>query len=215
MVAPKSTPKSDLASQYRRYFRGRWQDAAARAKDHAMAYSDRSLRIANLTPAMAIMLSAIVLAGCTTGQANFPSIAIRDAERVNGSLQPAASAPQMPAQMPPGAELVQRLGQLQTTAASAHEVFMNAAAGVSRLVDAAAGGDLTSDRWAIAQVALAGLDSARSQAAVPLGDLDLLHADAEIALEQRRIIEQARDAVTSQIAEEDAILAALRRKMPS
>lgn len=113
------------------------------------------------------------------------------------------------------AEFAQRLTQLQGSAASAHRAFTDAAPGTARLVDAAAGSNVTSDRWAIAQVALASLESARSQAAVPLGDLDLLHADAAIALDQRKAIEDARDAVTGMIAQEDAILAGLRGKMPS
>lgn len=92
---------------------------------------------------------------------------------------------------------------------------MDAAPGTRRLVEAAAGTDVTNDRWASAQVALASLESARSQSAVPLGDLDLLHADAAIALEQRATIEETRAAVTGLIAQEDAILANLRGKTPS
>ncbi len=160
------------------------------------------------------MQSAILLSGCASPQANYPSLAIRDAERAYNSPEPAAPA-QPAAQSPLSAELAQRLAQLQDSAASAHRAFIDAAPGTARLVDAAAGSDVTSDRWAIAQVALASLESARSQAAVPLGDLDLLHADAAIALDQRKAIEDARDAVAGMIAKEDAILAGLRGKMPS
>ena len=165
-------------------------------------------------PGLAIAQSSILLSACAAPQANYPSLAIRDAERAYNSPTPAAPA-QAAAQSPLSPEVAQRLAQLQDAATSAHRAFTNAAPRTARLVDAAAGSDVTSDRWAIAQVALASLESARSQAAVPLGDLDLLHADAAIALDQRKAIEEARDAVVGMIALEDAILAGLRGKMPS
>lgn len=162
---------------------------------------------------MAIGLTAILLTACAGQKETYPSLAIRDVERVEGSFQPETASLEPVAESPPSADLVERLAQLQNTAASAHRSFMAAAPETTRLVNAAAGTDVTSDRWAGAQVALAGLDSSRSQAAVPLGDLDLLHADAAIALEQRQAIQAARMAVIGLIAEEDAILSDLRDKM--
>lgn len=211
MVALKSTPKSDLAIQYRGNFHQCWHDASSRSKDHAMLSRTPYLRL----PGLAIVLSAILLSGCASQQGRYPSLAIRDAERVQGSLQPPASSAESSVESPLSADLVRRLAQLQSSATSAHRAFMDAAPGTRRLVEAAAGTDVTNDRWASAQVALASLESARSQSAVPLGDLDLLHADAAIALEQRAAIEETRAAVTGLIAQEDAILANLRGKTPS
>ena len=167
---------------------------------------------------MAIGLTAILLTACAGQSDSYPSLAIRDVERVEGgrvegSFQPETAALEPIAESPPSADLVERLAQLQNTAASAHRSFMAEAPEATRLVNAAAGTDVTSDRWAGAQVALASLDSARSQAAVPLGDLDLLHADAAIAFEQRQAIQAARMAVIGLIAEEDAILSDLRNKI--
>ncbi len=165
-------------------------------------------------PGLAAANLAILLPGCASPQANYPSLAIRDAERVQ--VTPETIPPAQPAAQPPlSAELVQRIAQLQTSASNAHSTFLNAVQGTERLVDAAAGSDETSNRWASAQIALASLESLRSLAAVPLGDLDLLHADAALALDQRKIIEDARAAVVGMIAQEDAILAGLRAKMPS
>lgn len=166
-------------------------------------------------PVLAIVLSAILLTGCASPQASYPSLATRDAERVPGSPGTAAAPGQPLAELPPSADLVQRLALLREAAASAHRAFMDAAPATARLVEAAAGTDVTSDRWASAQVALASLESARSQAAVPLGDLDLLHADAALAFEQRKAIDGAREDVTGMIAQQDAVLAGLRGKMPS
>lgn len=162
---------------------------------------------------MAIGLAAILLSGCAAPKAAYPSLAIRDVERVEGSFDAAAALVEPLAESPPSADLVERLAQLQTAAASAHRSFMDAAPETARLVNAAAGTDVTSNRWASAQIALASLESARSQAAVPLGDLDLLHANAAIALEQRQAIQAARTAVIGLIAEEDAILSDLRGKI--
>ncbi len=164
---------------------------------------------------MAIALPVILLAACAAPQANYPSLAVRDAERVQSSFESGAAPAQPAVEIPASADLTQRLAQLQSAAASAHRAFLSAAPSAARLVNAASGASNTNDRWASAQIALASLESARSQAAVPLGDLDLMHANAALALEQRSIIEDTRNAVTSMIAEEDAILSTLRRKMPS
>lgn len=211
MAALKSTPKSVLPIQFCRNFHRRWQDAGTRSKDHGMIFPAPYLRL----PGLAIALSAILLTGCASPQASYPSLATRDAERVPGSPGTAAAPGQPQAELPPSADLVQRLAQLREAAASAHRAFMDAAPATARLVEAAAGTDVTSDRWASAQIALASLESARSQAAVPLGDLDLLHADAAVAFEQRKAIDGAREDVTGMIAQQDAVLAGLRGKMPS
>lgn len=162
---------------------------------------------------MAIALAAILLSGCAAPKAAYPSLAIRDVERVEGSFEPENALVEPIVEAPPAAELVERLAQLQNAAASAHRSFMASAPEATRLVNAAAGTDVTSNQWASAQIALASLESARSQAAVPLGDLDLLHADAAIALEQRQAIQTTRTAVIGLIAEEDAILSNLRGKI--
>ena len=173
------------------------------------------LRPPGLAIAPAAFLLSGVLAGCAAPQGAYPSLAIRDAERVQGSFAAVTEPVEPVVETPPSADLTQRLAQLQSDAAKAHRAFLNEAPGATRLVNAASGASIASDSWASAQVALASLESARSQAAVPLGDLDVLHADAALALEQRGIIEDTRDAVTGMIAEEDAILSNLRRKIPS
>jgi hypothetical protein len=166
-------------------------------------------------PDLAIALTAILLSGCAAPGAVYPSLAVRDAERVQGSFQtePGPVSPAMAA--PLSADVTERLTQLQAAAASAHRRFLDAAPGATRLVNAAAGASIASDSWSSAQVALAGLDSARSQAAVPLGDLDLMHAEASLSLSQSGAIGQARELVASMIAQQDTILSALRGKLAS
>lgn len=159
---------------------------------------------------IAPLLVAVPLAACASGGGDYPSLAIRDAERVQGSFEPAASGEAPPAPAAPSADLTERLAQLRTEAASAHQAFLDAAPGARRAVAAGRGAGVESDSYAEAQVALADLDSHRSRAAVSLGDLDLLFADATLAFEIREPIAAARDEVTAMIAEEDAVLAELR-----
>lgn len=166
-------------------------------------------------PGLAIALSLILLSACAAPQATYPSLSIRDAERIQGSFETGVGPSTSIVATPLSADITDRLTQLQATAASAHRKFLNAAPGASRIVNAASGASIASDRWSSAQVALADLESVRSQAAVPLGDLDLMHAQASIALDQRESITRARESVTSMIAEQDAILSVLRAKLPS
>lgn len=157
---------------------------------------------------LALPLLALALSACAAGSDRYPSLAIRDAERVQGSFEPDAAEAPAPLPAAPSAELLARLAQLREEAASAHREFLAAVPAAARL--AAAAGAVGSDSWASAQVALADLDSARSKAAVPLGDLDVLFVDATLAAEQREAIAVTRAEVVGLIGEEDAVLARLR-----
>ncbi len=156
------------------------------------------------------LVLAAPLAACAGGSADYPSLAIRDAERVEGTFEPAPAteAPAPPAA--PSADLLQRLSQLRTEAASAHRAFTQAVPGARRTIEAARGAGVETNSWAAAQVALADLDSHRSRTAVALGDLDLIFADATLAFELREPIADAHSQVADMIAQEDAILAELR-----
>ncbi|MBL4717120.1 MAG: hypothetical protein JKZ02_01450, partial [Erythrobacter sp.] len=64
-----------------------------------------------------------------------------------------------------------------------------------------------------AQVALADLDSARSIAAIALGDLDILYTAATVQAEDATPIAAARMTVIALVAEEDDVLARLRAQV--
>lgn len=159
---------------------------------------------------LAPLALAAPLAACAAGSADYPSLAIREAERVSGTFDPATAAEPAPPPAQPSADLLQRLSQLRAAAASAHRSFLESVPGARRQVQAARGSGVESNLWAAAQVAVANLDSARSQTAVPLGDLDLMFADAALAFELREPIVDARGEVAEMIAQQDAILAELR-----
>ena len=156
------------------------------------------------------LCAAILLAGCAGSGDKYPSLAIRDVERA-GYFDAGPATPPEPRQPPSGAVLEQ-VAQLRTEAAAAHWRFLAAVPGARRLANAA-GRAVESDSWAAAQVALADLESKRSQAAVPLGDLDLLFVDATLANVERTAIAAAREEVVALVAEEDAVLADLRGRV--
>ena len=173
---------------------------AGHAKDDAVTAASRLLAIAPVT----------LLAACASS-GDYPSLAQRPAERVEGTLTPAAPDA-TPAPPPaPSADLVERLAALRGEAAARHAEFTAALPVAQRLANAA--GSTGSDSWASAQVALADLDSLRSRAAVSLADLDTLWVDATLDGGAREAIGATRSEVESLVRQEDEALARLRARV--
>jgi hypothetical protein len=152
----------------------------------------------------------LLLAACAS-PGDYPSLAQRPVERVEGAF--ATDVPE-PAPVPPpapSADLVARLADLQRDAASLHAQFVEAAPTATRLATAA--GATGSDSWASAQVALADLDSLRSRVAVSLADLDALWVDSTVEAGPREAIGAARDSVETLVVQEDEVLARLRGRV--
>lgn len=170
-----------------------------------------AMTIRKLAAPLLASILALGLSACASTAGKYPSLAIRDAERVQGTFEPDAAPPPQPAPPPPSAALVSRLAELVDQASRAHRAFTAAVPGAQRAV--AAAGGTGSDSWASAQVALADLDASRSKAAVPLGELDTLFIDATLAAENRDAIAAARDQVIAMIGDEDAALARLRGRL--
>ena len=165
-------------------------------------------------------LAAIVLvpglAACqTTPDGAYPSLAIRDVERVEGRYEPIPGDPidVPPVEVPLDGPLDQRLAALVEQGRSAHARFTEAAPRASRLASAASGASVGSDAWASAQVALADLDSIRSDAAIALADLDLLFIAASVEANETPALADARRTLLALIQEEDRTLADLRARV--
>ena len=150
-----------------------------------------------------------LLAGCATAAEEYPSLDIRDAERVSGTLEPVASAPYVPPPTP--AAVRDRLGQLAAQAASAHQAFLAEAPAARSAVAAASGAEPGSDSWAAASVALAGIESTRSRAMIALADLDRLMVDAALEGAELERIVAVRNTVTAQVEEQNRTIEALAR----
>jgi len=142
-----------------------------------------------------------LLTACATPADVYPSLAVRDAERVTGTLEPVAPEPYVPPATPPA--VIDRIDALAADAASAHRAFLAEAPAARNAVAAARGAQIGSDGWARASVAVAGLEGARSQAMIALADLDRLMVDAAVEGGALERIVTIRDMVIVQVDEQN------------
>ena len=157
------------------------------------------------------LLLVPLLAACATPDGEYPSLAIRDAERVEGSFEPAPPTPYVPPPTP--AAVLDRLDRLAADAASAHRAFLAEAPAARSAVAAASGAEFGGDSWARASVALAGLEGARSQAMIALADLDRLMVDAALEGGELERIVAVRNVVIAQVDEQNATIEGLSRSL--
>lgn len=162
-----------------------------------------------LTALILPLACSALLAGCAGDSGRYPSLAIRNFERVEGQFVVGGGIPSLPAPAPPGPATIAQVGSLLEQANLAHGDFLGSVSATERLLAAAKGQGPESNAWAEGQIALAVLDTKRSLLVTRLADLDLLLADASLAYEQLGEIEAARSAVAALAAEEDRILGEL------
>ncbi len=167
-------------------------------------------------PGLYAMLAALTLAGCASDTTNYPSLARRPAERL-AEQPPQPVAPATTIATDPA--LPARLAKLVDEARAAHSRFGERRPGAERAIAAGGGAAMGSDGWSIASVALADLESARSEAMVPLADLDQMLA-AKLVSDGSNgdsgdgaAIAAARSQVSQLIAEEDRVLAGLQGRL--
>ena len=157
------------------------------------------------------LAALLALCACAKTTTQYPSLAIRDVERVGTAL--AAREPRQIAVPPVEVDLAggleARIESLVQAARVAHGSFSRLVPEARRRVAAGTGAP-GSDAWANAQVALAELEAARSQTAIPFGDLEAIYVSKAVQAEQSAALVTARDQVLGWIAEEDAALAQLR-----
>jgi hypothetical protein len=165
---------------------------------------------------VAILLPLVLMAACASaGGGKYPSLATRPGERVSGTAQP------VPAPTPPPAtaETGSRVARLRAQAQAAHARFGERRASAASLSAAAQGAAIGSEAWSVAQVALASLEAARSEAMIALADLDSLYVAAKIEAVRTEgsgdvdAIGAAREDVIAMVGEEDAVLASLRGRL--
>ncbi|NMN07005.1 MULTISPECIES: hypothetical protein [unclassified Novosphingobium] len=179
--------------------------------------SNRFTTLQRLCMFGAIAAPALLLGACSPDRGRFPSLAIRPAERAFGQAQaaPANPAPANPAPLPTDASLPQRLAAIEGRAREADSRFAALVPEATRAVARAQGTASGGETWNLAQVALARLESARSETAIALADLDQMATKAEItAVDQpgpdAETIVAARDAVAARVAQQDAVLARIK-----
>lgn len=153
--------------------------------------------------------------GCSLGACaaseQYPSLAIRDVERVAGTMQPAAPEPYVPPPTPPA--VLDRLDRLAAEAADAHQAFLAEVPQARRAVATARGSAAGDDSWARAQIALAGLGASRSRATIALADLDRLHLEAALEGGALERIDAVRGQVAGQVEEQNRTIGSLQAEL--
>lgn len=128
---------------------------------------------------------------------------------------------QRPAPVPPAVVsegLPERLAALLAQADAANAAFASRQPSATRTINAAAGAAKGTESWSVASVALTGLEKARSQAALPLADLDRLEADAsnravEGSDADIKAVRDARVRVEAMVDAQSAVIDSLRKKL--
>ncbi|MFZ9396610.1 MAG: hypothetical protein ACO25F_11180, partial [Erythrobacter sp.] len=143
-----------------------------------------------------------LLTGCAGGSERFPSLALRDFERVQGSFGAPDSRPTELRPAPLGAAQANEVTAALEQARSRHQRFLSLVDAARGNVVAAAGTGPEDRRWALAQVEIAELDSRRAGTAALLADLDRLYADASLSFAERDQVERAQTEVGTIVAAE-------------
>ncbi|PLK26573.1 hypothetical protein [Novosphingobium sp. TH158] len=162
-------------------------------------------------PVAAAALSACLLLSACGDTAGYPSLARRPAERITDAPPPPPAPAATPQPLDPA--VAARLGALVEQARKAHAGFIATRPKADRLSAAAKGAAVASEAWVVASVALAELESRRSEAMVALAELDSLYARNRVDGGDGLAIAAARDQVTAWVADEDAALAELRGRL--
>lgn len=155
--------------------------------------------------------AAILLAGCAKDQELYPSLAIRDGERVTGMVQPApgeAETPSAGAPQAPG-----NLAKYRADAADAHRRLLAAADTARGPVAAARGSEAGSDLWSAAAVAIGNLEAIRSETMIALAEIDLLYIAAQTEGRDVAELVGALSQVNAMVLEEDRLIAAMNQTL--
>ncbi len=157
-----------------------------------------------------VLTALAALAGCQGASDRYPSLAIRDAERV-AMTNPDALDIEPPAPVTPlSAEMLSRAKGFGAQVRAAHTRFQRVAESARRPIARARGSAPGSDAWAAGQVARAGLNSARSETAFAFADLEALTIEARTELVELDALNAIHEEAEGLVREEDRIIARLR-----
>lgn len=153
----------------------------------------------------AVALLSALLPGCAGDSGRYPSLAMRDVERVNGQFDPASRVE--PVELAIRAIVPSSsISELVDQANASHQRFVSKVSTARSLAVNARGTGRDSDARGRAIVALADLTSVRSQTEIALGDLDMLIAERTNRLEPADEAIAAHASVLQLVAEQDRTL---------
>jgi hypothetical protein len=151
------------------------------------------------------VLLAFALGGCASADGRYPSLAVRDAERAQGTLDP---SPPIEAEVVGTTDMNALLAPLDR-AQEAHAKFAAQQDEVTALALASRGVGPEDDRRSRALVGLAALTSLRGQTALALADLDQLEIAAATEFKRTKEIRDLQATIRQLIAEQDTTLDSL------
>ncbi|MEP3049993.1 MAG: hypothetical protein ABJP48_03140 [Erythrobacter sp.] len=152
-------------------------------------------------------IAACLLGGCVGSGDKYPSLEIRDAERITFAANPASQPDQ--GEVAPLAQMTADLPSILDRARAGGQAFDAAVPSARSAVLAARGTTPDNNNWARAQIALADLATHRTQVAIALSDADLLYAKAISESYRRGEIETLRQTIEAQLNAHDRVLAEL------
>lgn len=158
---------------------------------------------------IASLIAAVMLGGCAANSDRYPSLAIRDFERVQGTFEVEGEAEEFDPPAPADQSSIRRASELVAEARIAHQDFIELAPLASEQLTATTSLGPDDNAWVDSQLTLADLDSKRSKVAILLGNLDLMFADASLSYQELAEIDEARETVRQLVSKEDEILSNL------
>lgn len=161
---------------------------------------------------LALLPALIAITGCAAPDGAYPSLALRESERVGGTLAVPPQAPDAAPAITPAT--LADSERLLAEAQAAHAAFLKTAPAARDAVRAAQGSARDSDRWARAQVAIADLEASRAQVMIALADLDRLTVDAAVAGGQFAGLAAKRDNIAALSDGQTQMIAAMLESLP-
>lgn len=163
-------------------------------------------------------MAVLVVAGCASpGQ--FPSLARRAQEdvpgRISGTAPPVAPAPQVTLPAVTATDDNARLGELRSAANAARSRFEEKRGAADARTAAARDAAPGSEAWATATVALSDLTAEHDALVGILADIEAIDVRQRVDGGDGGAIAAVRDQVTAWVADEDAVLADLGRRLRS
>ena len=154
------------------------------------------------------VILATVLTGCAAADGRYPSLAVRDAERLGSPVEVPP-----PLSVGPTAASMETVFEALTSANRWNTLFEGDLKGVRQLIDASKGLGPQNDTRAQALVALANLTSLRGQTAGVLATLDQLEAESAVKFHPLKEVRDAQARVAMMLQQQDAVLDSLEGEL--
>lgn len=155
-----------------------------------------------IRPAFPLLAMATLLAACAGSSDRYPSLSLRDFERVQGQFPTADSQPEQLRPSPLPVAAVEQVSDAIGEARIRHSQFLAQAEKARGVVSAARGSNPDDKRWAMALIEVAELDSRHGVTTGLLADLDALYANASLEFQQREEVAQAQAEIAQMVASE-------------